>query len=190
MKIPTKNWALAALVGLAACSNLRFTGIEDMSATEELRPPNAEAGACYSRTISPATIETITRHFLARAAIFAQDGSLLTPAAYRTETRQRIVTERQDNWFKVPCSSDKVDAFDASVQRALQARGLYRGKITGIIDTRTRRAIRKYQAPMGVDSGALSLAAARTLGLVPIPRPKGLSEAAPGTDVKNGPLRQ
>jgi peptidoglycan hydrolase-like protein with peptidoglycan-binding domain len=56
--------------------------------------------------------------------------------------------------------------FVETLQRALKARGHYRGSVSGYIDTRTYSAIRKYQAPQGLDSSILSLAAARKLGLI------------------------
>ena len=60
--------------------------------------------------------------------------------------------------------------FISSVQRALDVRGFYSGALTGRMDARTLRAVRKYQAPQGLDSSVLSLAAARKLGLVALPR--------------------
>ena len=60
----------------------------------------------------------------------------------------------------------------SSVQRALSVRGLYRGPITGQMDSPTRAAIRKFQKPQGLDSGILSTAAARKLGLIAMERPK------------------
>jgi peptidoglycan hydrolase-like protein with peptidoglycan-binding domain len=62
--------------------------------------------------------------------------------------------------------------FVASVQRALKVRALYRGPISGQMDSRTRAAIRAFQAPDGLDSGILSLDAARKLGLVAVERPE------------------
>jgi peptidoglycan hydrolase-like protein with peptidoglycan-binding domain len=41
------------------------------------------------------------------------------------------------------------------------------------MDARTRAAVRAYQKPEGLDSGILSLAAARRLGLVAVERPAG-----------------
>jgi peptidoglycan hydrolase-like protein with peptidoglycan-binding domain len=58
--------------------------------------------------------------------------------------------------------------FVSSLQRALSARGLYSGPISGRMDRQTRRGVRNYQAPLGLDSGILSLAAARKLGLAVI----------------------
>ena len=49
MKIPTIAIAFAAALALSACNEFGLSGIEDMSATEDLRPPDAEPGACYGR---------------------------------------------------------------------------------------------------------------------------------------------
>ena len=87
---------------------------------------------------------------------------------FKTETRQDIVRPRRDTWFEAPCDSDLTPEFIASVQRALVARSLYRGAINGEMDRATRAAVRRYQKPQGLDSGLLSLAAARQLGLVAI----------------------
>jgi len=141
-----------------------------MSATEDLRPPNAEPGACYGREISPAIIETETIHIRVQTGTQGANGGFLTPARFRTETRQKIVSPRQEIWFKTPCRADLAPTFMASVQRALRARGLFRGRITGVYDAKTGRAIRKYQRPLGLDSATLSLASARKLGLVAVER--------------------
>jgi hypothetical protein len=94
------------------------------------------------------------------------------PAVYRTETRQDIVRERQELWFETLCTDALTPEFAASVQRALAARGLYTGQINGKLDRATRRAIAAYQKPEGLDSEILSLAGARKLGLVEMPRPE------------------
>lgn len=76
-----------------------------------------------------------------------------------------------ETWFEVPCPQDIDDAFIASLQRALAARGLHAGDITGEMDAATRAAVRRYQLPMGLSSDILSIAAARRLGLVVTPSP-------------------
>ncbi len=172
MKIPA--WTCAALA-LAGCTEMQLTDVIDVidvSASDIAieRPPDAVAGMCYGKEISPAIFETTTEQVLARAARYGDDGSLLEPAAYRTETLQKIVQERADIWFEVPCGPEKVGDFTASLQRALAARGHYRGRITGELDPRTRHAIRSYQLQHGLDSNKLSLASARRLGLVAIDR--------------------
>jgi hypothetical protein len=161
---------VAALLG--GCAEISLSNIVDTSAAEDevLLPPNPEPGACYGRIVAPAVIQTETRHVPTRAAAYDDKGQVVTQATYRTETVTTILKEREYTWFKVPCSTDKVEDFDASLQRALKARGYYSGRISGQIDTRTRRAIRKYQATLGLDSDTLSLEAARALGLVAVPR--------------------
>ncbi|MCE8007928.1 MAG: hypothetical protein HEP69_13120 [Aestuariivita sp.] len=96
------------------------------------------------------------------------DGTVLQPAIYKTETRQAIVRERKETWFQTPCPTDMTPEFIRSVQRALAARDVYSGAISGEMDARTRAAVRRFQKPQGLDSGILSLAAARQLGLAEI----------------------
>ena len=74
--------------------------------------------------------------------------------------------ERRELWFETPCAPALTPEFVESLQRALKARGHFRGSVSGYIDLRTRSAIRKYQASQGLDSSILSLAAARKLGLI------------------------
>ncbi|MEC8794994.1 MAG: peptidoglycan-binding domain-containing protein, partial [Pseudomonadota bacterium] len=94
------------------------------------------------------------------------DGTVISPALYRTETLQRIVRERRETWFETPCPEVQDSEFLASLQRALKARGYHVGPVTGTYDWLTRRAVQTYQKEQGLDSATLSLAAARQLGLV------------------------
>ncbi len=135
-------------------------------------PPGAAPGTCWGKVATPAVIETVTDQVLVQPAVLAADGSVQSPASYRTETRQEIVKEREVTWFETPCAAAMTPEFVASVQRALKVRALYRGPISGQMDSRTRAAIRAFQAPDGLDSGILSLDAARKLGLVAVERPE------------------
>jgi hypothetical protein len=129
-------------------------------------PPNANPSACYGRQSTPAVIETVTEQVMLQPPQIATDGTLREPAIFVTETHQRIVRERRDLWFEVPCALEIGDAdFIASLQRALIARGLYAGPVTGEMNRRTARAVRAFQAPQGLDSELLSLVAAQQLGL-------------------------
>ncbi|MDQ7079374.1 MAG: peptidoglycan-binding domain-containing protein [Paracoccaceae bacterium] len=171
MNFPSRYRALAGMILLAGCSGMQISGITDMSAslTEQeviVAPPWAKPGECYKKTTSPALIETITKHILVRAPSYDTDGKLKQPAAYRTETSQQILRERQAEWIRIPCRKDMVEDFTASLQRALQVRGLYKGPINGLYDKHTQKAVRRFQRAMGMDTDILSLAAARKLGLV------------------------
>lgn len=134
-------------------------------------PPGADPDACYGRHTTPAIVETVTEQVLVQPPQITADGSVSYPAIYRTETRQEIVRERKELWFETLCADALTPQFITSVQRALAVRELYFGQANGKLDRATRRAIAAYQKPEGLDSEILSLAAARKLGLVEMPRP-------------------
>lgn len=93
------------------------------------------------------------------------------PAAVDTDAcwaQARVGAE--DRLFAVPCPAAATPEFWASVQRALAVRGLYDGPVTGAMDAATGEAVRRYQAPQGLDSPVLSLDAARQLGLMRWPQ--------------------
>ena len=133
-------------------------------------PPAGPANICWSAQVLPAVIETVTEQSLLTQAKRGPDGTATAPATYQTRTQQRMVSDREDVWFQVPCPALMDSAFVATLQRALKVRGLYNGAATGVIDAATESGIRRYQAPQGIDSGVLSLAAARQLGLVAFDR--------------------
>ena len=134
-------------------------------------PPDAVPGSCWGRDVTPALVETVTERILLQPAELATDGKVLAPAIYKTETKQRITKERDEIWFETPCPEAMTPEFGAALQRALRARGYFRGALTSEMDRSTRRAIRFYQRGEGLDSPILSLAAARKLGLVIVPAP-------------------
>jgi len=163
---------ITSLLALGACAS-----IDPVSRAEpeplRLRmegPPNARPGQCWGSDVTPAIFETVTEQILLQPAEVGSDGAVRSPPVYKTETRQAIVRERREIWFETPCETDLTPDFVSSLQRALAVRGHYRGSVTGTLDPRTRRAIRAYQSPQGLDSAILSLAAARQLGLVAVAR--------------------
>ena len=166
--------AAVALILLAACeAALPVPGIgePDVIQLRGTPPPGSPAGACWGREAQPAVVETVTEQVMLQPAQVRADGTVEAPAIYKTETRQAIVSERKELWFRTPCEAELTPDVISSLQRALQARGLYSGAINGEMDRPTRRGVRKYQAPLGLDSGILSLAAARKLGLSVVDTP-------------------
>ncbi|MBW6505568.1 MAG: peptidoglycan-binding protein [Rhodobacteraceae bacterium] len=132
-----------------------------------LRPPRAAEGACWAHQIRPAVIETVTEQVQLRPE--QRDpvtGAVTRAATFRTETRQQIVSDQTPIWFRTPCDEQMTPEFIASLQRALRARGLYRGPAGGELDPATIRALGAYQAPRGLPSGTLALATAQELGLI------------------------
>lgn len=163
---------LGALCLVGACANsvpdLDALNEPEVSRLHQIAPPGAAPGSCWGKHVRPAVIETVTHQVMMQPAQILSDGTVLSPAIYKTETRQEIVRERKETWFETPCEADMTEEFVQSVQRALSARGVYKGPISGEMDARTRAAVRRYQKPQGLDSGILSLAAARKLGLVAV----------------------
>ena len=71
--------------------------------------------------------------------------------------------------FEVICEQDQTRELVQTLQRALAARDLYDGPISGRITPDTRTAIRAYQQTIGLHSDELSRTAAEKLGLVVVP---------------------
>lgn len=164
--------AAAAVVSLMGCNNgvvpsvARLNEPELISSHSATPPPGMDQDGCFGQDASPAVIETVTEQIMLQPAQIDSTGKVLYPAVYKTETHQAIIKERRELWFETPCSPTLTPEFVASLQRALAARGYYRGPISGEMSKRTRRAIRAFQQPQGLDSSILSKAAARQLGLV------------------------
>ncbi|WP_224815574.1 peptidoglycan-binding domain-containing protein [Hasllibacter sp. MH4015] len=170
---------LAALGGLSACQATApggdsFTSVIDpvttsgasgVQVTRGFGPPDADPASCYGREVDPAVIETVTEQILVEPEQLDRNGNIRRPAVFVTATEQRIVEDRTETWFETPCAMEGNADYIATLQRALAARGHYTGPVTGRMDRATVQAVRAYQQPQGLDSGVLSLAAARQLGL-------------------------
>lgn len=151
--------------GVVFCAVLSACTPPAPSAVGRKAPPGAHPDTCWSTVIEPARIETISEQIEVTAAVRDSDGRVVQPATYATETRQEIVSPRQERFFQTPCPVELTPTYVASLQRALKVRDLYAGPITGTLDAATGTAIRAYQLPLGIDSADLSLDAARKLGL-------------------------
>lgn len=133
-------------------------------------PVGAPEGSCWGKTVSPAVVQTVTRQEQIKPAVVNPDGTIGVLPEFKSTTRQEIITPRVDNWFETPCTETLSPQFISSLQRALFARGLYAGAITGILNADTRAAVQRLQRTEGLDSPVLSLETARMLGLVAVPR--------------------
>lgn len=133
-------------------------------------PAGRDQDSCWGKDVRPAIVETVLERVLVQPGQRDAEGNVLRPPVYREQRRQAIVQERQEIWFEIPCQDRLTPDIIASLQRALKARGLYAGALSGQMDTRTRAAIRRFQSAEGLDSAVLSLWAARKLGLVAVQR--------------------
>lgn len=136
-------------------------------------PPNPKPGSCYGKHMTPAIIETVTEQILVQEEIIGYDPQthkqeVLQPAIYRSVSVQKMVSDRHETWFETPCPPIFTENFVNSLQRALSARGYYPGKVSGWMDAKTKRAIRRYQKKTKeLDSGILSTKTAQEFGLLP-----------------------
>ncbi|MFU8883018.1 MAG: peptidoglycan-binding domain-containing protein [Rhodobacterales bacterium] len=169
---PAACLALAFMVvtGFAACAPTPDTrAAMGLVGSMQDTPPGALDGTCWGKIVSPALIETVTEQRLLEPARLTPQGEVATAAIYRTETSQRIVTERSVMWFETPCPADMTPDVIATLQRALAVRAFYTGPVTGQIDAATSEAVGRYQASTGLQSRVLSLSAARALGVLAVP---------------------
>ena len=175
------QWVLGATaLFLGACQQVAPPVLLPVSETDMIQvstkaPEDNRSGKCWGSDITPALVETVTEQVLVRppgpVTGPSPDGAptyqtVQSPAVYKTLTHQKIIKPRAEYWFEVPCAADMDANFIATLQRALKSRGLYRGAVTGVMDRKSTKAVRWYQKQHGLDSGILSLAAARQLGLV------------------------
>jgi hypothetical protein len=148
---------------LAGCAQ---PDVSASTARLETSEPAPTPGGCFATDPTPAVIETTIEDVLVSPAVVGTDGSITSPAQFRSVTRQNIVQERRDVRFKTPCPPVMDEAFLATLQRALKARGHYSGPINSTMDEQTTAAIRSYQSANGLNSAVLSMATARALGLL------------------------
>jgi hypothetical protein len=163
---------LAAALGLGACGPIgpksptrADLGLEAI-ASKPGAEPEARPGECWASDIRPAIIETVTEQKIATPEFRDEAGNIVKPASYSTTTRQEIVQERSEIWFRAPCPDAQTSDFIATLQRALKARGFFPFPLTGVMDAATNEALRRFQAERGLDSPILSLAGAKDLGLI------------------------
>ena len=73
--------------------------------------------------------------------------------------------------FETLCPDELTTTRIETLQRALQARLVYAGEITGAYDDATRNAVLEVQTPLGLPSGQLARSTAEMLGIVPVRLP-------------------
>ena len=156
-------------LGLTACQAPLVEAPSRAALADEVQrttPPVNDDSTCWAAEISPAIIETVTEQEIVTPEIRDATGTVSTPATFRSTTRQRIVLDREEVWFRAPCPAEMTVDFIATLQRALKARGLYLQPLTGVMDAATTDAVRRFQTERGLDSRQLSLAAAKELGII------------------------
>lgn len=160
------------LVAVSACLPTSegadpFTDVQGqtINVTRGEAPPEDVPGACYAEIAAPQVTRTVTEEVETVPAVRDADGTILQPPVFANREREEVVPDGPSTWFQTPCGLAEDRVLTRSVQRALAARALYDGPVSGEMDSATRAAIAAYQAPRGLDSEVLSTDAARFLGL-------------------------
>ena len=152
---------MVAAMGLAACqidapaSQAQSGAVAERANAPETLTAAIPTDACWARDTLPAITEPAE----------------VTDANGQRRPMLRVLRPAEERMFAVPCPDQMGDDFIATLQRALIVRGLLSGPVTGHYDAATIEAVRRYQAPQGLDSGTLSLQAAQQMGLVVVPQP-------------------
>lgn len=160
---------LSLLCATAGCATAPAGGPPVPAFAEAEIRPDPE-GRCWGRDVAPAVIETVTVQEQASPPVLGPDGTVIAPATYRSVIRQQIARERREVAFETLCPPSYTTEFVESLQRALAARGYYRGEVDGRMSAALRRAVQDFQRRDGPDSPLLSLESARRLGLVALSR--------------------
>ena len=161
--------SLCTLATLAACD--APSSVSREAQAPQTRPPLASPvaqGACRTLETVPAVYEHVMGEIQVVQGQVAEDGTVIRAPVYRQAPVPRIVRERGEITFDVPCPAQMTPEFIRSVQRALIARGYLSGTVSGTLDARTNASIRRYQTERGLQSAQLSLETARALGLIAV----------------------
>lgn len=150
--MPRVALVLLVLPFLAACQP--NAPASEVNRADRAQTPlaTARSEACWATDTIPAVTETV---FLE-----GETGTRVAREVVRRQAEERL--------FAVPCPSQMDHDFIATLQRALSVRGLYTGPVNGQWDGETANAVQRFQAPLGLNSGVLSLDAAQRLGLVAV----------------------
>ena len=162
---------LALCLWAAACAPGGPGDRATRAETDAVAATREADGTCRAREITPAIYEQVPGQVQVVQAELAPDGTVIRPPIYRNATVPRVVTPRGEIRFQVPCPEEMTPEFIGTVQRALLARGYYRGIITRRMDAATVEAVRRYQSERGLPSGHLALDTAQELGLIAIDLP-------------------
>jgi hypothetical protein len=178
---------LSAVRRMDSATGEIFCLVEEAAVTQNITRVVQTAPGRVMRQSVPAQTQTIQRRVLVAPATVREIDvpgtyqnvtieTLVSPASERrslapeqrgTVNRQVIETAERYEWVPVVCENTPSGAVSVTAaQRALAAKGLYRGPIDGIVGSRTTQALREFQRQNRLPgNGSLTLETARRLGL-------------------------
>jgi len=133
-------------------------------------------GACVARTAPRTATVVISEQVEVAPAVLAPDGTVISEAIFRNQTRPVEEVLDEGTRFETLCPFEYTPERLMTLQRALKARLVYTGPITGVMDDATRAAIQEVQAPLGFDSPILERGTAQIFGIIPFDLPDPATE--------------
>jgi hypothetical protein len=96
----------------------------------------------------------------------AQTEDVPVPAKYDTVTTQAPLTESITEWRSVLCETNMTSENIRSLQTALRRAGFSPGKINGVLNPATMRAMKKYQRKKRLSRGRVTYETLESLNVV------------------------
>ncbi len=144
------------------------------------RPAGAPEGSCWVEARIPARYETVTEQRLVRPERRDASGKVIAPAEYASRRVTRLARPEERRLVRVLCPPRLGQGMIAALQRALAARGAYRGPVSGALDRPTRAALARWQEKtLGVPLDLPAHETARRFGLVPWSEGEGVAPVRP-----------
>ena len=164
--------ALPLSLALVACSpsapDQRAAGPAPLIAAGEIE--TRSDGRCFARTEGPTETRIVTALVEVEPAQKDRNGVVLRPPVFREVTRPVTRRVGEGAAFETLCPQQYTPQLVSSLQRALIVRRAFAGPVSGSYDGATRAAVQAFQRASDVDSPLLSVATARFLGLLAVPR--------------------
>lgn len=156
-----------ALAAASAANQRAQSSSTPVAATQgagsDLFPPNAKAGHCYSRVLTPATYTQTTEKVLVKAA---SESISIKPAVYETGTEKVLVKEASSRLVTIPATYKTVTERVMIVPEQTKLK-----TVAAVYETQTERVLDKpahtaWKRGEGFKSGALKTAIDNSTGEV------------------------
>lgn len=129
---------------------------------EVLRRP-----ATTREIVEPAVVKQVTTQEVVEPS---RVEVIRTPARYAAVPRTRTLEPERREWVRVLCETEADPARIRSIQKALKARGFYRGEVDGVYGPATADAVQRFQRAKGLaHEGYLSHPTLEALAVAPPP---------------------
>ena len=128
--------------------------------------PDTPNGACWHQLPGETVTETKEELVETRPAQFDAAGNEIAPAVFGKRQVETETALGNGAWFRKICTPTLSPEFISSLERALAARGYFKGRVTGTLSNRLKTAIQLYQSDAGLDTSVPSHAMGFRFGLL------------------------